>query len=60
MAVFMPEPGGPVVADVERLFGDLRVRSTIAGAGITGLAPDPANLEALARLTRNLFSAQPV
>lgn len=60
LAVFMPEPGGPGIGDVERLFDELRARVTIAGAGITGLTPDPANVEPLERLTRNLFSAAPV
>ena len=60
LTVFMPEPGGPGIGDVERLFCDLRARTTIAGAGITGLAPDPANVVPLERLTRNLFSAPPV
>jgi arginase len=60
LTAFMPEPGGPCIAEVERLFDDLRGRATIAGAGITGLTPDPANVEPLERLTRNLFSAAPV
>jgi arginase family enzyme len=60
VTVFMPEPGGPGIAEVERLLGDLRARATIAGAGITGLAPDPANVEPIERLTRNLFSVAPV
>jgi arginase family enzyme len=50
LTVFMPEPGGPTLADVERLFGDLRGRAAIAGAGLTGLTPDPANVEPLERL----------
>ncbi len=50
MTVFMPEPGGMTVAEVERLFGEIRGRATVAGAGLTGLAPDPANVEPLERL----------
>jgi arginase family enzyme len=50
MAVYMPEPGGPTVADVERLFCGLRDRGAVVGAGFTGLAPDPANVEKLERL----------
>jgi arginase len=50
LAVFMPEPGGPTVAEVEKLFVGLRDRGVIVGAGLTGLAPDPANVEKLERL----------
>jgi arginase family enzyme len=50
MAVYMPEPGGPTVAEVERLFCGLRDRGAVVGAGFTGLAPDPANVEKLERL----------
>jgi arginase len=60
LTVFMPEPGGPSLADVGRLFAELGARTAIAGAGITGLAPDPANVEPLERLTRNLFRAASV
>ena len=50
LTVFMPEPGGLAVAEVEKLFGRLRERIPVAGAGLTGLAPDPANVEPLERL----------
>ena len=50
LTVFMPEPGGLTVAELEELLGGLRGRVTIAGAGLTGLAPDPANVEKLERL----------
>ncbi len=50
MTVFMPEPGGMTLAAVERLLGEIRGRATVAGAGLTGLAPDPANVEPLERL----------
>jgi arginase family enzyme len=50
MTVFMPEPGGMTLEAVERLFGEIRGRVTVAGAGLTGLAPDPANVEPLERL----------
>ena len=51
MTVFMPEPDGPSIADVERIFGRIRESGvTLAGAGLTGLAPDPANVEPLERL----------
>jgi len=50
LAVFMPEPGGPTLAEVERLLCVLRDRGAVVGAGLTGLAPDPANVEKLERL----------
>jgi arginase family enzyme len=50
LAVFMPEPGGPTVAQVEKLLCSLRDRGVVVGAGLTGLAPDPANVEPLERL----------
>ena len=54
LAVFMPEPGGPTIAEVEKLFGGLRDRGVVVGAGLTGLAPDPANIEKLERLSTAL------
>jgi arginase len=50
LAVFMPEPGGPTVAEIERVLCSLRDRGAVVGAGLTGLAPDPANVEKLERL----------
>jgi agmatinase len=50
MASFMPEPNGLRVEEVSALFGDVRRRSAVVGAGLTGLAPDPASLPALERL----------
>lgn len=52
LAVFMPEPAGPTLADVERVLSLVRESGKLAGMGLTGLAPDPANVEKLARLTR--------
>jgi len=54
LAVFMPEPGGPTIAEVEKLFCGLRDRGVVVGAGLTGLAPDPANVEKLERLATAL------
>jgi arginase family enzyme len=54
MAVWMPEPDGPSLADVERLLIGIRERGVIVGAGLSGLAPDPANVEKLERLTTAL------
>jgi len=50
MTVFMPEPGGPSLAEIEKLLGRIRDHGAVAGAGFTGLAPDPANVEPLERL----------
>jgi arginase family enzyme len=54
LSVYMPEPGGPSVADVERLLCGLRDRGAVVGAGFTGLRPDPANIEKLERLSTAL------
>lgn len=54
LRAFMPEPGGPTIADVERQLVALRDRGVVVGAGLTGLAPDPANVEKLERLTTAL------
>jgi arginase family enzyme len=51
---FMPEPDGLTLDEVERLFDDLRTRATVIGAGLSGLAPDPANVPRLERLTHAL------
>ena len=47
----MPAPAGPSLADVEKLLIEIRDRATVVGVGLTGLAPDPANIEKLERLT---------
>ena len=54
LSVFMPEPDGPSLADVERRLASIRERGTIVGAGLTGLAPDPENTHKLERLTTAL------
>jgi arginase family enzyme len=54
LGVFMPEPDGPSLAEVERLLIALREQGVVAGAGFTGLAPDPANVEKLERLATAL------
>src|SRR5437763_7398561 len=54
LAVFMPEPGGPTVAEIERLFGRIREAGTVVGVGLTGLAPDRENVWKLERLTAAL------
>jgi arginase len=54
LAVFMPEPGGPTLDEVERLLGEVRESGKLVGVGFTGLAPDPANVEKLERLAAAL------
>jgi arginase len=54
VATYMPEPGGPSAAEVERLLQELASRKSIVGAGLSGLRPDPANVEPLTRLVKAL------
>jgi len=50
LAVFMPEPDGLRLDEVEELLRDLSSRSRIAGLGFTGLVRDDANEPKLVRL----------
>jgi arginase len=54
LAVFMPEPAGLTLAEVEQLFADIAGRTRIAGLGFTGLVRDPANEPKLVRLATAL------
>jgi arginase len=54
LAVFMPEPGGPSLAELERLLAGVRESGKLVGVGFTGLAPDPANVDKLGRLAAAL------
>jgi arginase family enzyme len=54
LAVFMPEPDGSSLNDLERLLATVRESGKLVGAGLTGLAPDPANVEKVHRLTAAL------
>jgi arginase family enzyme len=47
---FMPEPGGLTLAEVEELLRRVRERAAVLGAGFSGLAAEPANVEPLTRL----------
>ena len=51
---FLPEPGGLPLAQAERLLAEVRRRSAVLGAGLTGLLPVPAAVEPLTRLCRAL------
>ena len=54
LAVFMPEPDGLRLTEVEELLRDLSTRTRVAGLGFTGLARDDTNEAKLARLARAL------
>jgi arginase len=54
LAVFMPEPGGPSLAELQGLLLDVRGRANVLGAGVTGLSFEPSNVEPVARLTAAL------
>jgi arginase family enzyme len=47
---FMPEPGGLALADVEALLEDVATRSTVVGAGVSGLVLDEVNVTPVTRL----------
>jgi arginase family enzyme len=53
LAVYMPEPGGPSLLELEEQLARIRERGTVLGAGISGLAAD-AEVEKLERLTAAL------
>jgi arginase len=50
LAVFMPEPDGLRLDELETLLRDVAARTHVAGLGFTGLVRDPANEPKLARL----------
>ncbi len=54
LRVFMPEPGGLALDEVERLLADLRSRTNVVGAGLTGLTFEPSNVVPLGRLASAL------
>ncbi|MGZ4318151.1 MAG: arginase family protein [Gaiellaceae bacterium] len=47
---FMPEPGGLSLGETERLLRATAERGTVLGAGLSGLAAEPANVEPATRL----------
>ena len=49
LAVFMPEPGGPTLAEAEALLRGIVAKRTLAGLGLTGLSgeADPAGVARL-------------
>jgi arginase family enzyme len=50
LASHFPEAGGLTLDETERVLRSVRDRGAIVGAGFTGLAPDPDNVEPLTRL----------
>jgi arginase family enzyme len=48
ISAFMPEPGGLPSADVDRILRGLSKRTTVLGAGFSGLTFDSANVEPVA------------
>ena len=53
IACFFPEPGGPSVAEVAEMLGDIAARAPVAGLGLTGLRPE-AEVATLTRLATAL------
>jgi arginase len=53
LAVYMPEPGGPTLHELEEQLARIREHGTVVGAGISGLAAS-ADVEKLERLTAAL------
>jgi arginase family enzyme len=51
---FMPEPGGLSVTEVEEILGLVRERAAVLGAGFSGLAAEPDNVQPLTRLATAL------
>jgi arginase len=54
LAVFMPEPDGLRLAEVEQLLAEVASRKRVAGLGFTGLVRDAGNEPKLARLANAL------
>jgi arginase len=50
LAVFMPEPDGLGLEEIEMLLRDVTARSPLAGLGFSGVLPDATNAPKLARL----------
>jgi arginase len=47
---FMPEPAGYSLEQTEALFTEIAKRAPVLGAGLSGLAAEPSNVEPLTRL----------
>jgi arginase len=51
---FMPEPGGLKLDEVEAILQQVVEHTSVLGAGFSGAAAEPANVEPLSRLTKAL------
>ena len=51
---FMPVPGGVLVVEAEALLRSVARSTHVVGAGLSGLLPEAANLEPVARLCEAL------
>ena len=51
---FMPEPGGLKLDEVEAILRQIGEHTSVLGAGLSGVAAEPANVEPLSRLTKAL------
>jgi arginase family enzyme len=49
-AVFVPEPGGPSVEEIEGVLREVAARARVAGVGVTGHLHDDRNVPAVTRL----------
>jgi arginase len=54
LSVWMPEPNGPSAEDIEATLLQIAAHAHVVGAGITGSAPDPANVPTLERFAAAL------
>ena len=54
LTVFMPEPGGLSLDEVEAVLREVDERVSVLGAGFTGLSFEPSNVEPLTRLAAAL------
>jgi arginase len=52
VSVFMPEPDGPALEEVESVLARIAAAGPLAGVGVTGLLPEDRNAAPLARLCR--------
>jgi arginase len=54
VAVFVPEPGGPTVAETAGTLERIAAAAPVIGAGFTGLLPEPENVPVLERFASAL------
>ena len=50
LSVFMPEPDGLSLGELERLLTEVRARTNVVGAGLSGLSFEPSNVPRLTRV----------